>query len=276
MTFFLGASEYRFSDLLIFLKDLDFNWLWWITLISSIFGIIGFFYGFYSRYTGKIRKLIKYQITGYNLVSEEIKKISNSVKVTINDKEIENLTLTRVAIINDGNVTIKKDDIPMEHPFEIKVDDPFELYEYELESQNDQHFKVETKRHKNKIILNFNYLEPKRGFLIKLLHSGKRSNCITVNGKIIGANKIVQSSLSSQNERDYITLNESLFGFIVMMSVLAALITFSFVTDDLSFLWGLFLSLFVYGGLFFAIRQKRRLAIPVKLQKMTEPFNEKK
>jgi len=168
----------------------------YITLIinSQIFsfglGIIGILLAIIFYLKGK--KYIKptYSIKSFNLINDFSGKLSK-LEVFYSQKKIKNLTITRIAFWNDGNLIIRKEDIAPIDPIKVSVDDKYEIFEAEIidgttkEANNFELIRLDEKS----IIITFDFLSHNDGAILKVIHSGKSSKDINLTGTVIGAGR---------------------------------------------------------------------------------------
>lgn len=171
----------------------------YLTIIGLILGIFGVVLAFIFYFKSKSKKKLIYHIRSFNLINEEISEL-NELEVIYKEKKIKNLTISKVALWNSGNITIDKTDIVSLDKLKITTADEVEVFEAEVISQVDPTNNFTLNKGDNEIELNFDYIDPNQGCAIKLYHTGKNSSDISLTGKIKGAGA-VENAVISTNTR---------------------------------------------------------------------------
>lgn len=157
-------------------------------IFSLSLGIVGIFLAIFFYFKGKKNRIPIFSIRSYNLVNELSGKIQK-LEVLYSGKKINNLTISKIAFWNDGHETIKTQDIAPADPIKILIDDKFEIFEAEiLETKEANNFELIDLDNKSKII-SFDFLAHNEGAILKVIHSGKSSEDISIVGTIIGSNR---------------------------------------------------------------------------------------
>lgn len=167
-------------------ENIDSNVL--TQIFSLSLGIVGIFLAILFYLKGKKNKIPIFSVRSYNLVNELSGKIQK-LEVLYSGNKINNLTISKIAFWNDGNETIKNQDIAPADPIKILIDDKFEIFEAEiLEKKEANNFELIDLDYKSKII-SFDFLAHNEGAIFKVIHSGKSSKDISIVGTIIGSNR---------------------------------------------------------------------------------------
>lgn len=158
---------------------------------GNILGVIGIILAIYFNYIGKRKKEIFYEITSFNLINENLNKKVSELKISYKNIDIKYLTISKIAIWNSGNSTIWESEIPENNKIQIDICNSYEILDYELIENEDVDSKLNIKKNNDKSLeINFNFIEPDKGFVLKLIHTSRTSNDISVKGRIIGGSEI--------------------------------------------------------------------------------------
>ena len=192
--------------------------------LGDYLGILGFIIGVIGivlTIRSKKRKKISYEKNDFNLINEKAINKTENLEVFHNKTKIKNLTISKIAIWNSGNQTIKKGDISETSQLMINLDENVSILEQKVLSTSHNDLKVSIKNKTKFPIIKFNYLEPNNGFLIQITHTGRNSDCLNISGKIIGGSKIKRVNDMSRNaeKRDHWTTK-----YIVLFFSIAILI----------------------------------------------------
>lgn len=176
-----------------------FNVSHWIAPISFFIGVFGAIFTVFTFIKNKRKKTLCYFNNSINIISESFQKVGD-VEVYYKSNKIESLTITKFAIWNDGNDTIKSNDQANSDKIHIIGKENTKIYKAELiyssDTINNIHISnaalFETDN--DEIRFDFEYLEPKQGGVIKLTHTGESSDSLIISGTIIGNGKIKKSN----------------------------------------------------------------------------------
>ncbi len=186
------------------------------TILSLLFCVIG-----------KTKKEISFAKSSYSIVKNGANKISK-LELYFNKAQIEDVTITKFAIWNSGNTTIKKDDIVRKEPLRVISKGSANILEVSILVENDtsNEFDVNLVNQKTAEIY-FDYVDKGNGITMQVIHDGKSSD-LCIEGKIKGGNKIKnykkdKNYVSKKNQQKFkkmvsiILLVEMLICFFLLM-----------------------------------------------------------
>lgn len=158
-------------------------------LILSMITILSFLFAIYMWIAGKTKRQISFAKSSYNIVKNRASKISK-LKLFFNDKEIEDITITKFAIWNSGNTTIKKGDIVKKEPLRIISKGSADILEVSILMENDtsNEFVIDLINEKLAEIY-FDYMDKNNGIVVQVIHNGLSSD-LCIEGKIKGGKGI--------------------------------------------------------------------------------------
>lgn len=162
--------------------------------VGSLIGFIGIILGAIGIFSYKISKSIAkpaYQKSSLQLIGREEDNLPDEVEVTYKGKKVDRLTKTKLIFWNDGTETLDGDSVVKSDPITIVFPENTNILSYKILKRtkavnNFNATKDEEKQ--NHLILHFDYLDPKDGIVLEILHdSEKRYPKIT--GSIKGLKK---------------------------------------------------------------------------------------
>jgi hypothetical protein len=139
---------------------------------------------------GKNERKPKYYIKSNNLVSDFSNKLDN-LRLFYIDKSIKNLTISKIAFWNEGKQTIENDDIVERDPLRIESLGDFEILDVKILKQSNElvnNFSLEQINNKQ-FKIKFKLLDKMQGVALQVIHTGKGSSDIIIDGYVEGAGK---------------------------------------------------------------------------------------
>lgn len=172
-----------------FLKYLNENPL--LNLLFIFLGIFSILITIFLYFRGKKEKLPVYNKRSIVLIKNEFAKVKK-LKVTVNNKIINNLTLTQVSLWNAGREKIENKDIAPADILRIEIKPPFEILQAEISyiRTKANNFSINQAPDKRKLFIDFDYFHTKDGICIDIYHTGTSDEDIQLLGTIKGVEKI--------------------------------------------------------------------------------------
>ncbi|MDR2570619.1 MAG: hypothetical protein LBD23_10045 [Oscillospiraceae bacterium] len=173
----------------------------WITLISIPLALIGLILTLILYFKGKRKKSIKYYLEGDSLFEDFVEKI-NGLSIQFFGKQIKTLTVTKIVFWNSGTETINREDFPTNDIFYINIEDGYEILDVSIIRSNNQsnNIAVSLSEDEKKIKIDFEYLDPKNGFILQIFHtSTEYSSKFNVNGSIKGFGKLSEGEVTDKS-----------------------------------------------------------------------------
>ena len=192
-----------------------------LSLIAVISLILAIYFGISSK---KVKRFYYFKKTN-KLVSFNSNKPS-SLHLFYDDTEIQDVSVTRIAVWNSGNDVINAEDIIESEPLSIKIidgkEDDIRILDTSIEYVTDKTNKfdipceVSTEENKDESctyndVVNFDYAGTRDGFILQIIHTGN-PDYIYMNCHIKGGKDIYEIDSSGRkilNLRE----NESLYHF---------------------------------------------------------------
>ena len=204
-----------------FIKNQDFKdyFLFFLGAFTSF--TVSFI--FFKLSQKKIRPL--YFFRTETIIDKESLSIPSDFNIQYKGNELGKLVRSEVYFWNSGNNVIRSMDLVEKDKIRIIFEDPnIEFYTAKIINNTDKvnGFVIE-EIVDNEIVLYFNYLEPKQGVKIEVLHSTENVMC-NVSGKVIGASNIRHSGTLLN------TKINSFFDLFYFLSVFGLIFVLSFLT----------------------------------------------
>lgn len=168
------------------------NWLnenQWLNLVFLILAVLSIIISIYLFRKSRKRKKPLFDKRSINVISEKIKKIVD-IRVDYKGENIDNLTVTKIAIWNSGNDTLNETDQAPTDKLRILLDNDYKVLEAEVIFQSDKTNNITIENLSNKISISFDYLDANQGGIIKFTHTGKNSSDIDLVGTFKGSNNL--------------------------------------------------------------------------------------
>jgi len=205
------------------IKLLNQNW------VGVLIGIIGLFaaYLFYRR--SLIRPQLVFRSNTIHVVGKN-PEFPSKLKIFYGDKEVRKVVKTSIVLWNDGNTTFSSDQITLSDPLRIEINGESELLDVDVPrvSRAVNAFIANiSPTNPNTINITFDYLDPKDGALIRILHT-KEVN-VNVTGTLRGLPSGVRN-LGTHRSPSYLELLRYVlpptFGFGIILGLLLWLLDF--------------------------------------------------
>lgn len=113
-------------------------------------------------------------------------KISD-LEVTYKDQRIENLSVSRIVIWNEGKETIDGKDIAQANPLRISTLDDVHILDAKVIATNNPSSQFDVLDDEKVALLKFDYIDHKQGGVLQLVHTGNKSTDLILEGDIKGA-----------------------------------------------------------------------------------------
>jgi len=165
-----------------------------IGIVGIAVAVIGIVFAFIFYRCSRIGAQPVYQLETLNLIGKD-PTIPEDVEILFKGKSVSQLTKTHIILWNTGKSMLEGKNIVAEDPLRLEFSEPVELLRVSILKRTRElnKFTANIKQGSpNTAICNFDYLEPKDGVLIELLHTAKESYP-QVKGTIRGVPKGVQN-----------------------------------------------------------------------------------
>lgn len=149
--------------------------------------IAAFVFAIYTWIVGKKKKEFSYFSNSYKIIQKGKSSIPQ-LQLTYENRNIEDLSITKYAIWNSGNEVINTNDIVSEKPLKITASSDAVILNTEViaESEETNKFIID-KQQENFSTINFDYVDPRDGVVIQIIHTGEY---LEFDGKIKGGKKL--------------------------------------------------------------------------------------
>jgi len=170
-----------------YIKWLDENH--WLQLIFLSLALLSIIVSIYLYLKSRKRKKPVFDKRSINVISDTIRNLGD-IDVKYKGDEIDNLTVTKVAFWNNGNETINENDQAPTDKLRISLGEDFIVLESEILFQSSKSNNFQVTNSTNYISISFDYLDPKQGCIIKLIHTGRSSSDVSLLGTFKGSDKL--------------------------------------------------------------------------------------
>ena len=164
----------------------------------ALFGIIGTGVTIYAWLFPPSQRPV-YNISHVHIITPTLTEKASGLNITYNGETIDNLTISKIGLINWGKEVIKREDIPDKGRFYLQFKDDIRIYdqriifttenannssmfqvidlpEVEHNKENVQN-KIEIlQKYNNRVYWDFDYLAHSEGVIIQVAHSGSSNN----------------------------------------------------------------------------------------------------
>lgn len=147
--------------------------------VGSLIGIIGIILGIFGIFSYRISKSVakpSYQKSSLRLIGRNEDNLPKYVTVTYKGNEVDRLTKTTLTIWNDGTETLDGSDVVDSDPLLISFKENDKILSYKIlkKTKEANAFSlIKCEAFTNKLRLEFEYLDPKDGVVIELLHDSE-------------------------------------------------------------------------------------------------------
>ena len=166
---------------------------YWTLILSLIFGVIISRY-FYLK--GQKKRIPTYMVRTINLIRGNIQKIG-VVDILYSKEKIDNLSVSKIALWNDGKETINSTDIAQKEPIRLVINENYIFLDVKIlfQKNNANDFIAKISDDKKSINILFDYFEFEEGIVIQTFHTGSSSYDITVEGKVKSVKEIYRKDI---------------------------------------------------------------------------------
>ena len=176
-----------------FIQQISSNPLW--TLGSFIVAFISIILVVILHKRSQRTKKPTFLIRSSNLVSDFSSKLAK-LQILYSSKEIENLTVSKIAFWNDGAQTIDSRDVAEADPLRIGLKEECGILDVSViyTKSEANRFDVLPFEEGHSVKITFDYLDKGEGGVIQLIHTGKGSSDIKISGIVKGVGKPIPRS----------------------------------------------------------------------------------
>lgn len=159
--------------------------------VGSLIGVIGIILGIVGIFSYRISKSVpipSYQKSSLRLIGREEDNLPKDVTVTYKGNVVERLTKTTLVLWNNGTETLDGSNIVEKDPLSISFESEDKILSYKIlkQTKDTNTFSVhECSGFQNKLLFDFEYLDPDDGVVIELLHDSAQKYP-TISGTIKG------------------------------------------------------------------------------------------
>src|SRR5260221_3628729 len=142
-----------------------------LSLISTVLGLFGIVLAVVFYIKGKKNKQPYYLIKSFNIIYDNFENKIKNIEILYKKQIIKNLTISRIVIWNNGNEAISRSDIPDATKFTIETKEGVKIYDIEFIANTDTANKLAILNQDQQYLIDFDFIDPNQGFIIKVTHS---------------------------------------------------------------------------------------------------------
>jgi len=178
------------------MEYLETIWLFisqkWLTITV---GLLGFATSVYLYSKGKKSRTPTYIVRTINLVRESVKKI-DTVEILYSKEKVQNLSVSKIALWNDGRETINANDVALKDTVRLVIVEDFKFLDAKILYQKNQanDFDIKISEDNKRIEISFDYFDFEEGVVLQVFHTGGHNNDIHIEGTIKTVGKIARQS----------------------------------------------------------------------------------
>lgn len=174
--------------------------IWFLLALCTAIAIPAFIFAIVTRRNDNKAQEFSYYSKSNLIVSKGQRRIKD-LNVVFNNKPVDNVTVTQIAIWNNGNKTIKREDIASLGSFTLRMTNNAKILNADIIYESDAIycFKIDTVN-QNNLTIDFEYVDPKKGIVLQLFQTGS-SNDIDVKCSIKGGKPVKRINDQTQFER---------------------------------------------------------------------------
>lgn len=168
-----------------------------ILTLSNGLGLLGIIVAFLiGKWYAKKHKISCYVDTReFFDLNKDLKK--TDLQITYEGIPLKSLAQSYIYIWNSGNEIIDKSDLSTINPLQICLEDSDQVFEYKVKKVTRDVISPSLKDNKK---INFEYLDPKDGFVIEVLHSSHDTKKLTVEGVVKKINHLKMNKVKKTKE----------------------------------------------------------------------------
>lgn len=169
----------------------------WVVFSGWLLAVLGVVLSIVFYYRGKRVKKLSFMIKTFNLINNRLKKVED-IGVTYKGAKVENLSVSKFGIWNDGNETINGEDIAKNNRLRIETLEGIQIlgYEISLLSNESNGIKLDPDYDIDYAIssidVSFDYLDPNEAVVVQIYHTGIGSEQLTLSGAVRGIKNLNQ------------------------------------------------------------------------------------
>jgi hypothetical protein len=167
------------------------NWLNLVGVALSVAGLVLTWWlsrHYYRR--GAVVRRTSYQAQSLTVISSNVTGIPGlTVRYSGHGEPVDNFTVSRFLFWNAGTEPIRKQDVPATAPLAIVAKGGTKILEWGIVKQNNtaNGWDIQRNQDKTRLRVSFEFLDPKDGIQLFILHTGTGQDDLTMEGNIVGA-----------------------------------------------------------------------------------------
>lgn len=136
-----------------------------------------------------------YAIKSINLIDDSLTDITD-VGIFYKEKKVNSFTISKIVIWNKGKETLNYSDLADKNKLRILTKSPYEIINFEILQVSSTINGVEVVKEGSEYFIMFDFLEKDQGFVLKIFHTGSKSDDVKIKGTFKGCGEIKKAGTS--------------------------------------------------------------------------------
>lgn len=163
----------------------------YLNAISFLLAILGIFFTVYFYLKSQRVRKPMYVMRTVNLVRENIQKMGR-INILYDGKAVNNLSVTKIALWNDGKETVNNSDVAKKNPLKLSIRNDCAFLDVEMIYQKNPSngFDVSISEDHKFVNITFDYFDFEEGIVLQTFHTGNKSSDICLEGQVKSVKEI--------------------------------------------------------------------------------------
>lgn len=165
---------------------------------SFLLAILGIVFSIYFYVKSQKKREPTYISRTVNLVRENIQKIDR-INILYDGKAVDNLSITKIALWNNGKETIDCGDVAKKNPLRLSIKNDYIFLNAEViyQKNTSNNFEISISEDHKYIYITFDYFDFEEGIVLQAFHTGNKSSDVMLEGQIKSVSQIRRADTSS-------------------------------------------------------------------------------
>jgi len=151
--------------------------------------VIGALIATFFYYKSRKSKKPRFEIKSYNII-RDFEAQTVPLEIRFSGVEVENVTVSKIAFWNAGDETMKGSEVASTDPVTVHLTSGCKILDAKVLAIKNKANKIEIEKQGDScVVVKFEFIDKDEGAVIQLVHTGKSSRDIRVDGTVWGAGK---------------------------------------------------------------------------------------
>ena len=150
---------------------------WVFNAVTTIIGVVGVTVALIAYFRPRKRLRLSYQTISTPYFAEDDYALPSELVMTFNGERVERLSKTTLIFWNSGTEVLKGEDIVRSEPLRICLDADDRILSHQVAGVSKKTNQVQVDRTEgafNELSLRYDYLDPRDGLVLEIMHNSKR------------------------------------------------------------------------------------------------------